>query len=664
MGSVNTSPFQPLGGFNLGTGPTSLMGQGKRPELWVLWSFSDAQTDPPAWVTVTSRVRSFETSRGRDSERQEIDAGTATVVLDNRDRAFDPTYTSGTYYPNVRPRNRVWLREQFNGSTNDLFKGYVESYGQQWPAPGMSDALTVVEAADEFKLLNLKCLPGMDPVTAPDYPGVVAADAPSVYFRWQSRLLMTTRLVEREQIGSITFEWGPEDPYGSFRWVVDRTWVTEGQGWRDVSGYSLTGDTPILGNFTNAGATEPIYGALLMDTGDLIKSTDPTAGDMFASNIGTVELWFRKEANPGSNTVFWASPEELGFANRLWTWTLNTTGAVSFAARNAGGATQTVTSASLTNSIWYHLVAVRDGANLILYVNGVNVASTASTTVWAASSDTVLMFIQYPGAAVRLAEQAVYANKALTASRVLAHYTAGTARGFAGESPSSRAGNILDTINSHAPRLLRGARGMAPTYMSNQPVRQALSLAAACEAADGMLFVSNNGTLTLLDSGHRSVSPWSTVQVTFGDEGTGVPYTDLEVDYSDSFITNIWSVTGFLNEPQSASDATSISRYDEIEQSITGLPLNNTDALTIAQGFLAKYKDPLLRGLSLRVTTDDINVTDEVLSLLDIGSKIRVIRTIPDALGTFDQNMWVQKIEVAGSDDQGPWTIRLGVSPL
>lgn len=664
-GVVSTSPPQIMP-FTM-SAIAALMGQGDKPELWALWSFSDAQTDPPVWVSLPpSRVRSFSTSRGRDNERQEIDAGTATVELDNRDRAFDPTYSSGLYYPNVRPRNRVWLREQFNGVTNDLFKGYVESYDQQWPGGGWSDAVTVVEAVDEFKLLNLKRLPAMDPIDAPDYPGVVGSDAPSHYFRWQSRLLMTTTIVDRVQEGATVFTWGPNDPYGSFQWLVTHTAVTEGQGWHDVGGYGLSATTPILGNLTYAG-TEPVYGSLQMSSsGNLLKSTDVTAGDMIEKAIGTVELWFKKASTPISSTVFWASPDETGVSNRLWSWQLNNTGTVSFTVRQTGGVSQTVTSPVLADNTWYHLVGVRDGTNLILYVNGVNSASTASSAAWPEANELSLMFVQYPGAAVNLAEMAVYSDKALSAGRVLAHYTAGAARGFPGQFTGTRVGAVLDSVGSHAPRSLRlGTRAPAPAYMANQPVRQALSIPIICEAPDSMFFTSTNGTLTFLDNGHRSVSPWNTVQVTFGDEGgTQIPYTDLDVDYSDSWITNIWSVIGFEDEPQTVSDATSISRYDEVGQTISGMSLSNTDCLAIANAYLAKYKEPLLRGLSLAVTTDDVNATNEVLGLLEIGSKVRVIRTIPKGLGWFDQQMWVQKIEVAGANDLKPWTIRLGVSPL
>jgi hypothetical protein len=179
--TVNTSPplIMP---FTLGTGAGAVMGQGTKPETQVLVSFSDTAIDPPVWSDVTARVRSFSTSRGRNSELSEHDAGTATVMLDNRDRAFDPTYSGSPYYPNVRPMNRVWIREMFNGVTNSVFKGYVEAYDQQWPDGGFSDAITVVAAADEFKVLTKAGLPVTEP-PRDTYADVVQADFPTGYWR-------------------------------------------------------------------------------------------------------------------------------------------------------------------------------------------------------------------------------------------------------------------------------------------------------------------------------------------------------------------------------------------------------------------------------------------------------------------------------------------------
>jgi len=77
-------------------------------------------------------VRSFSITR------TEGEAGTCTLTLDNRDRAFDPTFVSSPYYPNVRPLNRVC----FCGSSSRerptiCTVGYAESYEMQWPGGWM-----------------------------------------------------------------------------------------------------------------------------------------------------------------------------------------------------------------------------------------------------------------------------------------------------------------------------------------------------------------------------------------------------------------------------------------------------------------------------------------------------------------------------------------------
>src|SRR5262245_25029431 len=83
-------------------GSTTYPGQGDVPQIEVLYS-TDDYTDPtPVWqyahhgVSGTNspgmRLRSYSADRGRETELDEIDAGTATIELDNRLRDFDPTF--------------------------------------------------------------------------------------------------------------------------------------------------------------------------------------------------------------------------------------------------------------------------------------------------------------------------------------------------------------------------------------------------------------------------------------------------------------------------------------------------------------------------------------------------------------------------------------------
>lgn len=167
--------------FTVGT--SKIVGQGSNPLVRCRLSFDDASASNPTWVEVAdSKFRGFSISRGREVELQQSDAGSATVVLDNRDRAFDPANTASPYYPNVTPMVRLWLYEEFSGEVHDLFKGYVESWDQEWPGGGWSDAIVTVSAADEFKVLNLDALPATSPVRS-SYEEVIASDLPQGYWR-------------------------------------------------------------------------------------------------------------------------------------------------------------------------------------------------------------------------------------------------------------------------------------------------------------------------------------------------------------------------------------------------------------------------------------------------------------------------------------------------
>src|SRR5262245_21301015 len=139
MGAPATGAFLACGTNTICGGGTKV-GQGKKPILWVLLSTDDVSTNAPLFTDVSDDVRSFSSSRGRESELQDFDAGTATVVFDNRQGDYDPSYHSY-----IRPLNQLKLFEQFAGATNPVFAGYVYSWDQQWPAPGQSDSLSIAQ---------------------------------------------------------------------------------------------------------------------------------------------------------------------------------------------------------------------------------------------------------------------------------------------------------------------------------------------------------------------------------------------------------------------------------------------------------------------------------------------------------------------------------------
>lgn len=111
----------------------------------------DAYDTTPTWTDVSAYLRAFTLKRGRSNERDQISASVLSGVLDNADGRFDPTYTSGAYYPNVVLNVPLRLRAVYNAVTYDLFYGFVD----QWPQtyPGYNDAVVGFSATDGFKFL-------------------------------------------------------------------------------------------------------------------------------------------------------------------------------------------------------------------------------------------------------------------------------------------------------------------------------------------------------------------------------------------------------------------------------------------------------------------------------------------------------------------------------
>ena len=64
----------------------------------------------PTWTDVTAYVRELTIDRGVNDDWNLVASGSATVVLSNRDRRFDPFYTSGPYYGKLLPRRQIRIR--------------------------------------------------------------------------------------------------------------------------------------------------------------------------------------------------------------------------------------------------------------------------------------------------------------------------------------------------------------------------------------------------------------------------------------------------------------------------------------------------------------------------------------------------------------------------
>jgi len=95
-----------------------------QPVTKVEFGFTQASAGVYTFLDITSYVRSVDVSRGLSRDLDSYSAATCNVVLDNRARAFDPSYASSPFYGQVKPQAAVRV------STNGLvvFTGYIDSW--------------------------------------------------------------------------------------------------------------------------------------------------------------------------------------------------------------------------------------------------------------------------------------------------------------------------------------------------------------------------------------------------------------------------------------------------------------------------------------------------------------------------------------------------------
>lgn len=103
-------------------------------------------------VDVTSYTRSITISRGRSDEIAQFTTGNSVVILENRDRRFDPLYVLGPYYGLIKPRIRLVVSKD----SISLFDGFVDDWDYNYDVS--SQSTTTVICIDGMGLLSQTAL--------------------------------------------------------------------------------------------------------------------------------------------------------------------------------------------------------------------------------------------------------------------------------------------------------------------------------------------------------------------------------------------------------------------------------------------------------------------------------------------------------------------------
>ena len=113
--------------------------------------------DDNIWSDITASVRSWSVTRGShrgDDPTLRYDTGTATIVLHDPDRDFDPDNLAGPYVAGgvtqIEPMRRVRIRAVWNGVTYPIFFGYADDWQADYQ--GNSWTYTTLTASDALKI--------------------------------------------------------------------------------------------------------------------------------------------------------------------------------------------------------------------------------------------------------------------------------------------------------------------------------------------------------------------------------------------------------------------------------------------------------------------------------------------------------------------------------
>ena len=574
-------------------------------------------TDPgatPTWTDISAYLKTFTVHRGRSDDQSPFNAGQAQITLSNETRAFDPTYASSPYYPNVLPMRRISIQATYNAITYDVFNGYVTNWQQTFSPPG--DAECIVTASDAFKVLAN--------VTLPDspYAAEVRADAPVHWWRLGEPAGATTAL---DSIGSTNV------PYVG---------------------------SPTLGS-TGLVAHSSLTAAKFPTISDRASGTFGAGGFPLAT-AATIEFLYRLDNNAAPN----------GYLFELITTPNVITSAAGVAVHTSGGnlvvdiTNNAGTSISVSSTgvdftvpnVTHHIAVVILGASAVkIYIDGVD-RTSGSTTFSGSMADTTnpwligingFSFGQYsqPGTIGTLDEVALYTT-ALSAARVSAHYSAATTP-WNGDTSGARVGRILNA--GGWPAADRNIdTGMAVLQAADTASATLLSALQKVEQTEGgALFVTAAGLVRFI--GHDSLlkSPYTTPQATFGDTGTDLEYGDLTYEYDDVLIFNEVRVTRTGGVTQIVADTTSQTHYLRRTKTLDGL-LNQSDSSSLdrANWELTHYSSPILRVTGLRLepaANNDATHYPQVLGreLLD---RVTVKRTPQNLGSTIQQDVLIQGI--------------------
>lgn len=580
--------------------------------LEVSVAFTTDPLDTPTWVDVTAYVKDpkLDFGYGRDQQSGMFRPGAGTITLANDDRRFDPLNSSGPYYGDLVAGRRVRIRAVHSGTTYDEFYAFVD----EWKAN--RDRTCTLVVVDAFGVLA--GWPCPDSVWAAE----VTADNPHAWYRFDGD--------DSDEVADAS---GNRNP-----------------AYLPADASSFTADSLIVGT-QDGGVTFPTQ----------VSATQlraPAAAGV-SGTTWSIEFWVQIPWQTLPSQTYLYRTDNLEIAVSL-----NDDRSLKFWLTGAPYILSDTSAVRVDRP--NHIVAVRDGTDAYLYVNGAEVTLTASGSP---SGTDIARAANYGAGEIESAifDDLVTYNTALSAARVLVHYQAG-AEAYDGDDTGTRIVNVLDLIGwPSALREIDTAQTstvLGPAIFEGS-VLDYIQKVAVTEA--GWLFCDhrNGGKVTLLqryamlqDTRH------TTSQETFSDEDTGgvVHYSDAPIVATPAQIFNEIEVA-WTGGTVVCEDTASITAYGRRSRTVDSLCRTESEARALGNWTLAQHSTQQIRVPACRFQPSHEEGLWPGPLARKIGDRV-TFSTRPGNTGARHTDvMWIDSITHTIRGGVSGWETIYGLSP-
>lgn len=182
-------------------------------------------------------------------------------------------------------------------------------------------------------------------------------------------------------------------------------------------------------------------------------------------------------------------------------------------------------------------------------------------------------------------------------------------------------------------------------------------------AENAQFFMGKDGKAVFRNRDYRlSNTKATTVQATFSNDGTNLPYSNIVTSFDTNEVINVYSWLRNGGTTQFVSDANSVLRYRPITSSKTTINVSDADVLSLIEQKLADTALPIVRIDTLEIKPrEDTAIWDKALGI-EFGDRIEVKIVNPDN-SSYTDELLVESISHNVNGSTLAWNTTLTLSP-